>query len=134
MKRKPIWPWLIFAALVVSLTASCQLFRDVTGMPPDDAWTVLPNGTMTQGPDGQLDPQFVAWVEAQKSAANTLTGGQFAWLLELLKQGATALAAYMLARKQDSKDKAELMKEISVTDKNVATVAKAASVPDSNLE
>lgn len=132
MKRKIVWPWIVFAVLGASLLLpGCALFGNV---PPPDEWTVLENGTMIQQPDGKLDPQFIGHLNAVKGGIDVATGGATSLWTTLGVSIITTLSGVAVALLKDKKDKAEVMKEIALTDKNVATVAKAASVPDHDIE
>lgn len=134
MKRKVVWPWVVFAVLAVSLVAGCATNKPHGGIPAMDAYN---NQTGEEEPDGKLDTAYTDYLRLAKDAVNTITGGTAAPATnaaELIITGVSTLVVTLgLALMKDKKDKKDVMGEIALTDKNVATVADAAKVPEKDL-
>lgn len=107
--KSRIWPWIVFGGLALSLCYGCAAL----GAPPVDA-----------NHDGIIDQSFVDYVAAAKGTISGVTGGVFDnWLSILEKVAIAGLGIYAFVTK----------KSIAATDKNVATVAEHAKVPEEKL-
>lgn len=127
-----LWVVIVFIVLVASLClGGCSLSKPTNlgllgTIPPVDAFN---NDTGEPGSDGKVDLAHIQWVAEKKAVVDAATGGAAApatGTAESLYLSGAALIALLVHYLKTKK-------EFELTDKNVATVAEHAKVPEEKL-